>query len=122
MLRQGCNSAIRFTVYGHMQKLWISQSLTKDTKISTPKVFLSGAFAGTVSTVLTMPIDVVKTRMQGVGASQEYPNVWKSLVKIFREEGLKALWKGTTPRLSRVMFSSGIVFSVQDFLISRMVQ
>lgn len=46
-----------------------------------------------------------------------YRNSAHCLATVFREEGLRALWKGTTPRLSRVMFSSGIVFAVQDWLM-----
>lgn len=116
MLRQGANSAIRFTVYARMQNLWESASGDGKKSVSTTKSFLSGAVAGTISTVLTMPIDVVKTRLQGMDASK-YKGVVDCAVQILKHEGIRTFWKGTTPRLSRVMFSSGIVFSVQDFLM-----
>lgn len=54
--------------------------------------------------------------MQGMDVAR-YRNSAHCLATVFREEGLRALWKGTTPRLSRVMFSSGIVFAVQDWIM-----
>lgn len=58
MLRQGANSAIRFTVFQNAQgfwKEWIGKG--SDAKVTATMSFLSGAFAGTWATVLTMPID-----------------------------------------------------------------
>jgi solute carrier family 25 citrate transporter 1 len=118
MLRQGCNSAIRFSVYGSMQTVWMSRLAKGQQQFGTVKSFLSGAVAGTVATMLTMPIDVVKTRLQGRDAAKLYQNsTWRCFISVLRTEGWRALWKGTTPRLSRVVCSSGIVFSVQDKLM-----
>jgi len=69
-----------------------------------------GGAAGTVSVYATMPFDVVKTRMQGLEAAQ-YKNALECGVRVFREEGALALWKGSTPRLGRVFFSSGLIFT-----------
>lgn len=65
-----------------------------------------------------MPIDNVKTRMQSAGASQLYKNSFDCLMKIVREEGVKRLWGGATPRLARLMLSGGIVFSVYEKVIT----
>lgn len=112
MLRQGANSAIRFTVFSKAQTFWAEDSSLNKTARS----FINGGIAGTAATLLTMPIDVVKTRMQGMNASQ-YRNVVHCAVEVFKHEGIVAFWKGTTPRLSRVVFSSSIVFGLQDAIM-----
>jgi solute carrier family 25 citrate transporter 1 len=113
ILRQGANSAIRFSAYAQLQSLWAPEP---GKKIASWKSFLSGALAGTTSTILTMPVDVIKTRLQGVDAGK-YRGVIDCARQIFQQEGIKTFWKGTTPRLGRVVASSGIVFSIQDFII-----
>ncbi|KAI3647734.1 hypothetical protein MP228_007955 [Amoeboaphelidium protococcarum] len=118
VMRQACNSAIRFTAFQWMQNFWKSQlpNGANGGKVSSAKAFASGAVAGTTSTILTMPIDVIKTRMQGI-QSKQYKSMLDCGKQILLKEGVFTFWKGTTPRLSRVVFSSGIVFSVQDFIM-----
>ncbi|ORY80189.1 mitochondrial carrier [Neocallimastix californiae] len=59
---------------------------------------LSGAVTGFFSGVLTAPLDVLKIRMQLQKASNggvlKYNHILKSIVKICKEEGIRALWKG----------------------------
>ncbi|KAF6176596.1 hypothetical protein GIB67_034458 [Kingdonia uniflora] len=60
----------------------------------------SGGFSGAVATALTNPTEVLKVRLQmnpslgGGGAIRE-------LCKISSEEGVKALWKGLGPAMTR---------------------
>ncbi|ORX59936.1 mitochondrial thiamine pyrophosphate carrier 1 [Piromyces finnis] len=59
---------------------------------------LSGAVTGFLSGVLTAPLDVLKIRMQlqksTNGGVLKYNHILKSIIRICREEGIKALWKG----------------------------
>jgi solute carrier family 25 citrate transporter 1 len=36
---------------------------------------------------------------------------------VVRNEGVKSLWKGTTPRLTRLIFSGGIAFTAYETVI-----
>jgi solute carrier family 25 citrate transporter 1 len=74
-----------------------------------------GGLAGIISVYATMPFDVVKTRMQGLEAKQ-YTSSFDCARKILADEGVLAYWKGTVPRLSRVMFSSGIIFTFYEMV------
>jgi len=60
---------------------------------------LSGAVTGLLSGLMTAPLDVLKIRMQLQKASNggvlKYNHIIKSIVKICREEGIRALWKGS---------------------------
>ncbi len=79
--------------------------------------FGTGALAGIITVYTTMPLDVLKTRMQGLEAKKLYKHSLDCLTKIIKEEGVFALWKGTTPRLGRLIFSGGIVFSVYEQIL-----
>jgi solute carrier family 25 citrate transporter 1 len=75
-----------------------------------------GAMAGTVTVYSTMPLDVVKTKMQSLDA-QKYKNIFTCVSSVIKEQGVLALWKGATPRLGRLIFSGGIVFTVYEAVI-----
>jgi hypothetical protein len=52
-----------------------------------------------------MPLDTIKTRMQSLEARTQYRNSFHAGYRIFTEEGLFAFWRGTTPRLGRLIVS-----------------
>ena len=54
---------------------------------------IAGAFSGTVSRMITAPLDVLKIRSQ-LHFGAEAPSMFTSLRTIVKEEGISALWKG----------------------------
>jgi len=60
---------------------------------------ISGAVTGFLSGIMTAPLDVLKIRMQlqksSNGGVLKYNHILRSIVKICREEGIRALWKGS---------------------------
>ncbi|KAJ3034212.1 hypothetical protein HDV00_005259 [Rhizophlyctis rosea] len=116
--RQGANSAVRLTIYGLLKEK-VQQYFPPDPVTGTRYVpwyvtFGNGMIAGLITVYSTQPIDVVKTRMQALNARALYKNSLHCLYKVGKEEGILALWKGATPRLGRLLFSGGIVFSVYE--------
>ncbi|XP_012517061.1 PREDICTED: tricarboxylate transport protein, mitochondrial isoform X1 [Propithecus coquereli] len=75
-----------------------------------------GAIAGAASVFGNTPLDVIKTRMQGLEA-HKYRNTWDCGLQILRNEGLKAFYKGTVPRLGRVCLDVAIVFVIYDEVV-----
>lgn len=66
--------------------------------------FVAGASSGAVAAFITTPFDVGKTRRQiahskGVDGPGSMPKV---LMEIWREGGVRSLWKGCTPRMLKV--------------------
>ena len=57
----------------------------------------SGALAGVTSTVVTNPLDVVKTRLQCSETALSALDVLRGLL---RESGLRGLFSGLMPRLA----------------------
>ncbi|KAJ1948308.1 hypothetical protein EC988_005230 [Linderina pennispora] len=112
MARQGANSCVRFAAYDTLKQQLIKRTGSKD--LPFVYSFGLGMAAGTITVYATMPLDVVKTRMQSMAAKLEYRSSLHCGWKIVAEEGVFALWKGATPRLSRLMFSGAIVFAVYE--------
>lgn len=111
MLRQGANSAVRFGTYSTLRN-FVQNSSRPGQPLPGGVTFGIGAVAGIVTVYATMPLDVVKTRMQALDARQRYAGTLDCMRQVFRNEGLFAFWRGATPRLARLMLSGGIVFTV----------
>jgi len=111
IMKQGSNQAIRFFVMESL-KDWYRGG---DPKKSVNKlvVGLFGAVAGAASVFGNTPIDVVKTRMQGLEA-QKYKNTFHCMYEIAKNEGFFAFYKGTVPRLGRVCLDVAITFMIYD--------
>ncbi|KAK6352689.1 hypothetical protein TWF730_009502 [Orbilia blumenaviensis] len=111
-VRQASSSAVRFGSYMTMKQLAQSY-IPPGEKLGSAATFGIGAMAGTITVYVTMPIDVVKSRMQSLHASQ-YRNSVECFYRIATEEGIRALWSGAVPRLARLMMSGGIVFTLYE--------
>ncbi|KAJ8591763.1 mitochondrial carrier [Rhizopogon salebrosus TDB-379] len=117
MMRQGANSAVRFTTYTTLKQF--VQGTTRPGRQLPPGItFAIGAVAGLVTVYSTQPLDVIKTRMQSLSARQQYRNSFHCAYRILTEEGILRFWNGTTPRLARLVMSGGIVFTVYEKIIS----
>ncbi|KAJ8487010.1 hypothetical protein ONZ45_g14475 [Pleurotus djamor] len=116
MMRQGANSAVRFTTYSTLKQFVQSTARPGQTLPSTI-TFGIGAVAGLVTVYTTMPLDVIKTRMQALDARSQYRNSFHCAYRIATEEGILRFWAGTTPRLARLVMSGGIVFTIYEAII-----
>lgn len=117
IIKQGSNQAIRFFVMESLKSEYRRLS-GKDANAPVP-VLITGIFgliAGAASVFGNTPVDVVKTRMQGLEASK-YKNTLDCAVQIMKNEGPKAFYKGTVPRLSRVCLDVAITFMIYDKFI-----
>ncbi|KAF7316903.1 hypothetical protein HMN09_00424300 [Mycena chlorophos] len=117
MMRQGANSAVRFTTYSTI-KQFVQGQARPGQSLPPTITFGIGAIAGLVTVYTTMPLDVIKTRMQTLEAKSQYRNSFHCAYRIFTEEGVLRFWTGTTPRLARLVLSGGIVFTVYEKVIA----
>lgn len=111
IIKQGSNQAIRFYVMETLREWYKGGDKNKEC----PKLLVGafGAIAGAASVYGNTPIDVVKTRMQGLEASK-YKSTVDCAVQIWKKEGPFAFYKGTVPRLSRVCLDVAITFMIYD--------
>ncbi|KAJ1881616.1 hypothetical protein H4R99_003617 [Coemansia sp. RSA 1722] len=90
------------------------------------KSSLAGAGAGCVSSVVTCPLDVVKTRLQyqgvlqarfsGIEGYRPYGGTADTLKRIFLEEGVRGLYRGLAPMLMGYLPTWGIYFAAYEGL------
>lgn len=75
---------------------------------------MASTVSGLLTSVASMPLDIAKTRIQNMktapGSKPAYSGTIDVLVKIFKNEGLLALWKGFTPYFARVTPHTILVF------------
>jgi len=77
--------------------------------------FTASLISGFISTAVSIPIDMAKTRIQTMKAG-EYKNSLDCIAKTARAEGFLSLWKGFTPYFLRLGPHTVITFVVLEQL------
>ena len=70
----------------------------------------SGAIAGAVSRTLTSPLERLKVMKQVQAHSDKYHGIIPALTRMYREEGVRAFWKGNGVNVIRIAPFSAIQF------------
>jgi len=117
LLRNIPSATIRFVLYEELKRKWATTAPGDDErtqKFRAAGTFLAGAVAGSTSSFIMTPIDVVKTRM----ATGSCPLGVKScMLHVVKEAGWKGLYAGAG---SRVLWSGA--FSAIGFATFEMVK
>ncbi|KAJ7675333.1 mitochondrial carrier domain-containing protein [Mycena rosella] len=102
LLRDIPFSAIYFPTYGHLKKDVFHEGYNGK-QLSFMELLASAGIAGMPAAYLTTPADVVKTRLQVETRKGQtnYKGLQDAFVKIYREEGFRALFKGGPARILR---------------------
>ncbi|XP_008794194.2 mitochondrial substrate carrier family protein E isoform X1 [Phoenix dactylifera] len=79
---------------------------------------LLGGLAGGFSAYLTTPLDVIKTRMQVQGSTMRYNGWLDAFRRIWADEGLNGMFKGSVPRIMWYVPASALTFMAVEFLRS----
>jgi len=109
ILKQGSNQMIRFAVFFELKRRMLGDDPNK--KFNVAQSMFAGGVAGAASVFGNTPVDVVKTRMQGLEA-HKYNGFMDCVSQIMKKEGLKGFYKGTTPRLGRVCLDVAITMTL----------
>lgn len=103
-------NAIVFGVYGNTHK-----SLTEPDHLGSH--FLAGASAGLAQTPVCSPIELAKTRLQLQSSSQiRYAGPLECLKYIYRQEGMRGVFRGLGVTFLREAPSYGIYFFTYEAL------
>lgn len=112
--KQSVNQAVRFPV-----QFWALTQMIGDDKSQQKNPLYNGAagaLAGAVSVLVTMPQDVVKSRMQGEEAKKLYKGTFDCAKQILKNDGAMMFYAGTWPRMIRVSLDVAITFAVFPLL------
>ncbi|ODV60740.1 mitochondrial folate transporter/carrier [Ascoidea rubescens DSM 1968] len=109
--------SLYFTLYNDFKSRINFNFGENNQKNSTQNYFASAFLAGSLTTLMTNPIWVLKTRI--LSTSKTSPGAYKSLSdgikRILKEESILTFWKGSVPALIGVS-KGAIQFSIYDNL------
>jgi hypothetical protein len=110
----GPNSALYFLFYEQLKRL------RRDSNHSFTTNLVNATCANAMASLLTNPLDVIKTRFQvqrrTQGGEETYKNFADGFRKIIKHEGIKGLWKGLLPRIAYSAPNAGIIMTLYELL------
>jgi solute carrier family 25 aspartate/glutamate transporter 12/13 len=109
-------SAIYFPTYAHLKSDFFGESPSK--KLGVVQLLTAGAIAGMPAAYLTTPCDVIKTRLQVEARKGEtkYTSLRHCASTIWKEEGLRAFFKGGPARVLRSSPQFGFTLAAYEVL------
>lgn len=78
-----------------------------------------GFVSGSLASVINIPFDVAKSRIQGpqpVPGTVKYKATLQSIGLVYKEEGFMALYKGLTAKVARLGPGGAIMLVVYDYV------
>uniref|UniRef100_A0A3Q3IDQ8 Dicarboxylate carrier UCP2 n=1 Tax=Monopterus albus TaxID=43700 RepID=A0A3Q3IDQ8_MONAL len=97
--RQVCFASVRIGLYDNVKNFYTGG---KDSVLIR---ILAGCTTGAMAVSFAQPTDVVKVRFQAQmnldGVARRYNGTMQAYKHIFQNEGLRGLWKGTLPNITR---------------------
>ncbi|KAE8300291.1 Mitochondrial uncoupling protein 2 [Larimichthys crocea] len=99
--RQLCFASIRIGLYDNVKSFYTGGKDNANVFIR----ILAGCTTGAMAVSFAQPTDVVKVRFQAQmnldGVARRYTGTMQAYRHIFQNEGLRGLWKGTLPNITR---------------------
>ena len=114
ILKQSTNQAIRWLVFMRSKEFFAGPGGDVN-KLHAGYTIAASVLAGTASVYGNTPIDVIKTRMQGLSA-ERYKNTLDCARQILVNEGPRAFYKGATARLARVCLDVTVIMILYEQL------
>jgi len=113
--RNGVYNMVYFGLYNSMNKYVLPTREEKWQQML--QKFFVGFGAGTLGSILNIPFDVAKSRIQGPQpdpSNPRYKGTAKVIGMIYKEEGFRALYKGLLPKVLRLGPGGGIMMIVYE--------
>ncbi|CAL9736660.1 peroxisomal adenine nucleotide transporter 1 [Monosporozyma servazzii] len=115
------NPSITYTSYQRLKKIIFKSSEQFDSDSLSPwQNFSLGVVSKCISTIMTQPLIVAKASLQSVGSN--YQNFQQVLLHLYKHEGLKGLWKGVLPQLTKGVIVQGLLFMFKGELAKKLNQ
>jgi solute carrier family 25 (mitochondrial carnitine/acylcarnitine transporter), member 20/29 len=107
----GVSVAVQFTVF-HRTREWF-ESHSKTTPITFGQIYLSGFVAGVANSVITGPVEHIRTRMQMQphGSARLYASSWDCMKQVFAQAGFRGLYKSYPVAVAKEAQAFGCYFA-----------
>ncbi|XP_074648799.1 mitochondrial thiamine pyrophosphate carrier-like [Tubulanus polymorphus] len=80
--------------------------------------FTCGGLAGCIATVVSQPMDVVRTRLVAQGEPKIYPTIYSAVKTMYKQEGARCFFRGLSPTLLQIVPQSGLMFGFYSFFVN----
>jgi len=103
-------NAAQLATYSQAKELLIKSGYFKD---NINLHFSASMISGFVTTAVSMPVDMAKTRLQNmqvIDGKPEYKGSMDVCARVVRKHGVLALWKGFTPYFARLGSQTVLIF------------
>lgn len=107
-------AAIQFSSYEQWKRL-LGVDVKDQRKVPVYRRVVAGSLAGVTSTSLTYPLDVARARM-AVTLKDQYKTLLQVFIRIWREEGIMALFRGYVPTVMGSIPYAGTSFFTYETL------
>lgn len=114
LLGAGVCVAIQFGALENYKRFMKSDQLTL------PQLYVGGAFAGLSNSIISGPMEHVRTRLQvQSGPVKEFKGPYDFIKRIGSQYGISGLYKGQMITLARELHGYGIYFMVYEAMIQK---
>ncbi|XP_060118721.1 mitochondrial 2-oxodicarboxylate carrier isoform X3 [Heteronotia binoei] len=93
-------------------------AFAQDPALEFLRKFAIGLVSGTIASVINIPFDVAKSRIQGpqpVPGEIKYRTCFKTMETVYKEEGFLALYKGLVPKIMRLGPGGAVMLLVYEY-------
>eukprot|EP01113_Clastostelium_recurvatum_P029419 TRINITY_DN3549_c0_g1_i2.p1 TRINITY_DN3549_c0_g1~~TRINITY_DN3549_c0_g1_i2.p1 ORF type:complete len:304 (-),score=59.63 TRINITY_DN3549_c0_g1_i2:9-920(-) len=108
------NPTIQYVAFERLKLLWERRAGRGN--LSALQIFILGAIAKIIATVITYPYILMKSRLQGADKSA-YTGMSDCFHKILRDEGVLGLYKGLGIKTVQSVLAASILFMTKEKLV-----
>ncbi|XP_022239654.1 peroxisomal membrane protein PMP34-like isoform X2 [Limulus polyphemus] len=102
------NPAVQFMVYEGLKREFLHSQDTKN--LSSTTIFLIGAIAKSISTVLTYPLQIVQSKLRYGSSTMRQQSFFQLLMSIVRSKGIRGVYKGLEAKLFQTVLTAALMF------------
>ncbi|KAG8449527.1 hypothetical protein GDO86_016246 [Hymenochirus boettgeri] len=113
--RHGIFNMVYFGFYFNVKN---AVPVNKDATLEFLRKFAIGLASGTLASIINIPFDVAKSRIQGPQPEPgviKYRSCWKTIITVYKEEGFLALYKGLLPKIMRLGPGGAVMLLVYEY-------
>lgn len=117
ILRQAVYGTIKFGTYYTLKKMAVENGylINSEGEEYVWGNIMCAVLAGAVSSAIANPTDVLKVRMQVKGKTVEKKSLALCFSEIYKQEGIRGLWRGVGPTANRAATIAAVELPVYDF-------
>ncbi|CEF70772.1 Mitochondrial thiamine pyrophosphate carrier [Strongyloides ratti] len=108
-------AVVQFSTYIQFAK-YFSKIFNNNKDNQTISDFFAGSLSGCLSITVSMPLDVIRTKMVAQGTPKIYKNIFHATKKISKKEGYRGFYKGLSASLTQTAPYTGLQFLSYNYL------